>query len=249
MERSRSLTISEVNRLGHRLRATSRVSSDDLALLQRLLINHTALLQAVEAAIRSNVRGASPTGRLKTIGTIVDKLKREPTMALSRMRDIAGTRIVEEMTRQQQDVLVSEIADAIGTLGNVRILDRRADPRHGYRAVHLELQARPFHVEVQVRTQMQDQWAQIVERLGDRWGRQIRYGGNPERPTHVISGTLTRAGLWNSVQSLSRSIDQIEVMAVNESFGTAGPPEELQELRREVDELLEIIRDAPLAML
>ena len=38
-------------------------------------------------------------------------------MALSRMRDIAGTRVVEEMNRKQQDVLVTEIVDAVIHLG------------------------------------------------------------------------------------------------------------------------------------
>src|SRR2546426_4554058 len=34
-------------------------------------------------------------------------------------------------------------------------------------------------VEIQVRTERQNRWAQIVERLADKWGRQIRYGGDP----------------------------------------------------------------------
>jgi ppGpp synthetase/RelA/SpoT-type nucleotidyltranferase len=35
-------------------------------------------------------------------------------------------------------------------------------------------------VEIQVRTDLQDRWAQVFERLGDVWGRSIRYGGDPE---------------------------------------------------------------------
>jgi hypothetical protein len=39
------------------------------------------------------------------------------------------------------------------------------------------IQADDIPVEVQIRTDLQDSSAQIVERLGDRWGRGLRYGG------------------------------------------------------------------------
>jgi ppGpp synthetase/RelA/SpoT-type nucleotidyltranferase len=31
-------------------------------------------------------------------------------------------------------------------------------------------------VEIQIRTKVQDAWAQITEKAGDRWGRGLRYG-------------------------------------------------------------------------
>jgi ppGpp synthetase/RelA/SpoT-type nucleotidyltranferase len=204
-----------------------------------LLANHSRLLQEVEGAIRAKVKHVSPTGRLKTIGTIVDKLKRERTMAMSHMRDIAGIRIVEEMTRIQQDVLVDEIADAVQTLGSVKRIDRRTDPRHGYRAVHIELEARPYHCEIQVRTRLQDQWAQIVEKLGDRWGRQIRYGESPNSPRQRVAGKVTREQLWKGVVGLAEVIDACEVMAA-EQAGQA-PSDELATLRATLDQMLSTI--------
>jgi hypothetical protein len=64
-----------------------------------------------------------------------------------------------------------------------RLIDRRADPRYGYRAVHLIVRIDQMPLEIQIRTQMQDTWANIVERLADRWGRGIRYGQDPEVPS------------------------------------------------------------------
>jgi hypothetical protein len=235
------LSTSEVDRLGRRLRHGTVISDDDLSLLQRHLFNHSALLEAAESAIREGVRGVTPHGRLKTVGTIVDKLRRESTMALSRMRDVAGTRIVEEMNRVEQSVVSDEVADALRNLGQVTVIDRRRDPRHGYRAIHLELSQRPYHVEVQIRTRMQDQWAQIVERLGDRWGRQIRYGQPPSDPEASIGPTMTRMGMWEIVQDMSDAIDEYEVVVAREAGRPEGVSEEAQRLRSQIDAILDQI--------
>jgi ppGpp synthetase/RelA/SpoT-type nucleotidyltranferase len=64
-------------------------------------------------------------------------------------------------------------------------------------------------VEVQIRTRLQDLWAQLVERLGDAWGRQIRYGGEPDDAQRFVGG-ITRAELWQLVQDLSKHIDEAE---------------------------------------
>jgi hypothetical protein len=45
-----------------------------------------------------------------------------------------------------------------------------------------------FIVEIQVRTTLQDLWAQAVERLADEVGREIRYGGVPA----AHAGTVER---------------------------------------------------------
>jgi len=46
--------------------------------------------------------------------------------------------------------------------------------------VHLVVKLDGIPVEVQVRTVLQHAWAQSMERLGDAWGRAIRYGGEPD---------------------------------------------------------------------
>lgn len=202
------LTTSQLKRLGRSLRHES-LSEQELDLLQQFREEHFGLLERVQLAVRTAVPDARATSRLKTVQTIVDKLRREQSMALNRMRDIAGLRIVDEMDRAQQDVLVSEIRDALRALGDVKVIDRRKSPSHGYRAVHLELRCEGRYVEVQVRTRRQDQWAQFVESLGDTWGRQIRYGGGPNEPDRRI-GSMTRREVWGLVLSLADAIDAFE---------------------------------------
>ena len=47
-------------------------------------------------------------------------------------------------------------------------------------------------MEIQVRTKLQDTWAQISEKLGDIWGRGLRYGEGPDLPdTPVQLGSAT----------------------------------------------------------
>ncbi len=68
-------------------------------------------------------------------------------------------------------------------------------------------------VEIQVRTDLQDTWAQIFERLGDRWGRGIRYGQDPENPEGmVLSGefVVSRREAVALLMTLSDAISTVE---------------------------------------
>jgi hypothetical protein len=66
-----------------------------------------------------------------------------------------------------------------------RSVDRRTEPSHGYRAVHVIVKLQGRLVELQVRTRLQDSWAQAMERLADRLGRDIRYGAQAKDPRVV----------------------------------------------------------------
>lgn len=46
--------------------------------------------------------------------------------------------------------------------------------------MHVIVNVDGMPIEIQIRTELQDLWAQIFERLGDVWGRAIRYGGEPD---------------------------------------------------------------------
>jgi ppGpp synthetase/RelA/SpoT-type nucleotidyltranferase len=172
----------EIDRLGNRIRdAGGLLGEDERGLLEQVLSSYLETLErAVEIVERGLYpRAVSPTPRLKSDKTLIEKLLREPKMRLSRVEDIAGMRIVEEITRLQQD----ELADRIAALfEGSRIIDRRADPRSGYRAVHLRVTLDGRFVEIQVRTTLQNLWAQAYEALGDVWGRGIRYGELPTEP-------------------------------------------------------------------
>jgi ppGpp synthetase/RelA/SpoT-type nucleotidyltranferase len=240
MRRDR-LTVSAINRLSTRIRKSDVLSTGDLDLLQRLREEHFDLLDGVQADIQSRLSAVDQTSRLKTVQTIVDKVRRGTS--LSRMQDIAGVRIVQQMNRVQQDYLVSQVAEAVG---ECKIVDRRAKPQFGYRAVHLLVRRDERWVEIQVRTQMQDQWAQITESLGDTWGRQIRYGELPLEPDRrVLASDISRRDLWAMVQTVADSIEALELSIVRmQSEPDDELGQDIVELREQLSRILEGIAKA-----
>jgi len=72
-------------------------------------------------------------------------------------------RIVGEFDRRGQDELVEGIVALFGD-GNraPKVVDRRAEPMHWYRAVHVIVFPEGAPVEIQVRTGWQHEWAEFV---------------------------------------------------------------------------------------
>jgi ppGpp synthetase/RelA/SpoT-type nucleotidyltranferase len=138
--------------------------------------------------------------RVKTVDTLRDKLIRQDSTPLFRIHDIIGARVTANMTLQQQNELVRIIA---ANFPKCRISDLRYHPHTGYRAVHVicRLQ-RGIFVEIQVRTALQDGWANCFEAISDRYGREIRYGEFPvdEDASRVV----------NEMMELSRECGSLE---------------------------------------
>jgi ppGpp synthetase/RelA/SpoT-type nucleotidyltranferase len=174
------MTKGEINRLGERLAASETPSQADLVQLAKVLAAYQVVLESVMDDLRA--LGFSPTGRVKTTTSMISKLRRIRGMDLSRVQDLAGARfVVDDLTAQ--DMARDKIREFYSGEGcPVIVTDRRTDPSYGYRAVHVRVTIQAMPVEIQIRTELQDSWAQIVERLADRWGRGIRYGEDPERP-------------------------------------------------------------------
>jgi len=193
----------QIDRLGNRLR-TSDPTAEDLELLGQVGELYAGALAEVLRVLTD--LGLEPGGRLKTVGTLVDKLRRIPE-PLSRIQDVAGARVVAEMNREEQDRLVGLITDRFD---HYRVKDRRVEPSYGYRAVHVIVRVQGRPVEIQVRTHLQDLWAQIVERLADVWGRQIRYGGPPSGPDLPATGGMTRHELVEWVMELALAVHAVE---------------------------------------
>jgi ppGpp synthetase/RelA/SpoT-type nucleotidyltranferase len=204
-----------MDRLGRRLTEARTPSEEDLDLLEKILVAYDETLSEVRQRLAE--LGFTPTTRLKTTGTLIDKLRREVGMGFKGMQDIAGARLVVEGNHSVQDEVVSKIIDHFSTDDRPpRTIDRRQKPSWGYRAVHVIVTVDGLPAEVQVRTQLQDVWAQTVERLADSWGRDIRYGGEPSDP-HLKAGPRlaeTRGQAWPFVRDqmnhLSEVIDKLD---------------------------------------
>jgi ppGpp synthetase/RelA/SpoT-type nucleotidyltranferase len=150
-------------------------------------------------------RSIEVTSRPKTIDTLRQKLVRDHNTPLPNIQDVAGVRFEAEMSLDEQDLVVSKIVDLFDHDPATSIHDLRENPHSGYRAVHIWLRfdgsVEQLHgpVEVQVRTHLQGQWANMYESAADLLGRGIRYEEMPEDPA-----------IARSVEALkSISIDQI----------------------------------------
>lgn len=202
---------SALDKLGDRLAASEQISDDDYDLLLRVLTAYQAALN--ETQERLVALGYAPTTRTKTTSVLIEKLRRETGMKLKGVQDIAGARIVADCSRDEQDEIVRRIvAEFADSARPPKVKDRRTEPSAGYRAVHVVVTVQDVPVEIQVRTWRQDQWAQIVESLGDKWGRGLRYGAEPDDPNRVVidETDVTRREMWQLIQVLSDSIARIE---------------------------------------
>lgn len=178
-----TMSRSSIDALGHRLAKASTPSADDLAKLAALQRDYSIALDAavdtVRRALGTPLRfgrtSLALTPRVKTPTTLIDKLRRGTS--LSSVQDVVGFRIVGPLNLKEQDDLTARLLELFP---DSKVVDRRRNPMHGYRAVHVIARYSGVTIEVQIRTHYQQAWAEATERLADSWGRGIRYGLSPD---------------------------------------------------------------------
>jgi ppGpp synthetase/RelA/SpoT-type nucleotidyltranferase len=109
---------------------------------------------------------------LKTVRSTIAKLRRQTT-TLRQIQDIVGCRIVV-LGVHDQEIYAGELERLFPS---AQIIDRRTMPQHGYRAMHFIVRDESRRFEIQLRTIIQDDWANLVEKVADRMGIEIKYGG------------------------------------------------------------------------
>jgi len=198
----------QLKKLTQRLR-TGTETPEDLHRLADVLIHYRQVLERAHnevARLCAETQHAEPMApRVKTLKTSMEKLHRQPDLhSLAQIRDLAGLRVVVHGTRIDQDEIAARISTLLPDDGRPpKLIDRRADPRSGYRAVHLEVRREGILMEVQVRTALQHRWAELFERAADRLGRGLRYGEH----VHV---TPLAATFLDALDALSEWIDHFE---------------------------------------
>jgi Region found in RelA / SpoT proteins len=205
----------QLNKLGKRLASREPITDADYALLAQVAEDYQAVLDKVEARLQD--LGYQATTRVKTTGTLQDKLRRSPHLPLKNIHDVAGARIVIDGDREEQDRVAARIVQAFADCPKVpEPIDRRKEPSHGYRAFHVVVYEEGIPVEIQIRTKLQDTWAQITEKLGDAWGRGLRYGLGPDQPNLLAAGGtgegVTRGELMQVMMRLSDAINVAETL-------------------------------------
>lgn len=178
---------SQVNKAGKVLRRWARgelVGHEHDAALS-VLLEHRAAFQSpltkAAMALRSMVQTegcrVEVSQRLKRIPTIVDKLRREPTMQLANMQDIGGCRAVLDSVDELRRVQARRSRNR----PPLRVSDYIAAPRSsGYRAGHVVVSYDDRPIEVQLRTRVMHEWAIAVERTSGRMGKDLKAGLGPE---------------------------------------------------------------------
>ncbi|HEV2641290.1 MAG TPA: hypothetical protein VGT98_01215, partial [Candidatus Elarobacter sp.] len=175
------LSKSQLDKLGSRLRTSTDPEDADLVLLDRYRERFVAMNDTVLEELQE-LTGVAIESRHKSVPSIVAKLRRRQPARLSAIQDLAGARILVWDLRAQ-DQLVEKLA---GRYPNAVVDDKRRQPTFNYRAVHVIIEA-PLPYEVQVRTLNQQTWAQLSERLADRYGFELKYGGGPQEVAAALA--------------------------------------------------------------
>lgn len=227
---SKEISKTQVDRLGDRLKK-GNITEDDLRLLDQYRRSYTEAYELVVGSIRREL-GLEPTGRpAKSTTSISDKLRRE-SIRLTQIQDIAGCRLIVSDIAEQDRVVES----LSNLFERVSVIDRRQQPSHGYRAVHVIAGWDGKLIEIQVRTELQHLWAELSEKLSDLEDPAIKYGGGDETTQRLLASiskvvTLEEKGetLLLSVMAGPNIEESDKVNAINER----------QKLRRQTFELLQ----------
>lgn len=225
------LTPSQVNKAGRILRSLTRGAppafeewSWAITVVVEYRAAHQYPLTKATMGLRSMVNTercrVEVSQRLKRIPTIIDKLKREPTMKLATMQDIGGCRAVldsiDEVRRVQH-----RLAKRRPPLRVRDYIQVRRDT--GYRGVHVVVcysgvggSARA--IEVQLRTRAMHEWAVTVERLSGRLKKDLKGGAGPPQILELleaISEAMALEELGQAVPAgLEMRIDQLRQAAL-----------------------------------
>lgn len=186
------LSKSQIDKLGDRLRKGSP-SEEDLILLDRYRLSFSHSYETVFSILKQELRERviieEATGRVaKSTISIIEKLGREKTR-LSSMQDIAGCRLVVPDIRSQEEVIELLTNSPIPIFSEMSVIDRRTNPSHGYRAIHVIVKIEGKPVEIQIRSRLQHLWAELSEKFSDNIDPSIKYGGGDESFLEYLAKT------------------------------------------------------------
>ena len=180
---------SQIDRLGDRLKK-GNIEEADLRMLDQYRRSYVEAYGIVVGAIREKLL-LEPTGRpAKSTPSIAEKLRRE-SIRLTQIQDIAGCRLIAVDIADQ-----NKVVESLNNLfEDVTVVDRREQPSHGYRAVHVIVRCQGKLIEIQVRTELQHFWAELSEKLSDVLDQTIKYGGGNKEIQDFLAQSSLLVGM------------------------------------------------------
>lgn len=178
----------QLNKAGEVLRARPDDSSS-LSLLSEWRANHVHALglafKLVQKYTKKVGNNALYGQRLKRVSSIINKLRRNQTMKLSRMQDIGGCRVILS-DYEKVFSLFNLLKKSKSILPNERnYIHYPKDD--GYRSIHLIYKCSSkvptyagLSIEIQLRTKLQHAWATTVEIVDTFEGQTLKLGGGSE---------------------------------------------------------------------
>jgi putative GTP pyrophosphokinase len=218
---------SQVTRAGKILRQSKNGSRGNREEVERALdvlvafrATHAAPLIKANMGLRSRLKTVDcpveVSQRLKRIPTIVDKLVREPNMALGTMGDIGGCRALLDSIEQVRRVETRLLRN--GPV--VRHSDYITEPRAtGYRAVHIIVEYDNRRIEIQLRTRVMHAWAFTVERLAGRLEQDVKGGQGPREVVDWLEAVSEAMAL----EETNHSVDAMMLERINRLRAAAMP--------------------------
>lgn len=202
----------QVDLAGDRIRSGTSTAAD-VTLLEQWRASHLYVINTFQSRLRDRRRrhkdDVSIAQRLKRRPTIVDKLQREPGMALSRMHDIAGLRLIFDDVSDLQAFRAGfhNSRAEHELIGGDDRYDYLTHPkRTGYRGIHDVYRYKVgsaagqawngLRLEIQYRTVVQHAWATAVEISDIVNATRLKFGGaaaDLERVFLLTSELLARA--------------------------------------------------------
>ena len=190
----------------------------ELAVVEAFRKAHAAPLTRVAANLRYYVSEASGGSfvigqRLKRMATIRDKLDREPSMSLSRMHDLGGCRAVLH-DQAAVDQVLARLREQRRWALLPRTWDYVSRPKpDGYRAKHVVARKDGVLIEIQLRTEIQHTWAELVERLDRSLGTRLKAGqADPSVRVALVRGSEIMAAFERG--EIDRAATMVALRAV-----------------------------------
>lgn len=230
------MTKTQIDRLGNRLRK-GNISEADLRLLDSYRRSFSDAYEVVLGTIRKELALALTGRPAKSTTSISDKLRRE-SIRLTQIQDIAGCRLIVPDIANQELVVQS----LSSLFEHTAVIDRRRQPSHGYRAVHVIASCGGKMIEIQVRTSLQQVWAELSEKFSDTVDPAVKYGGGDEYTLTILTKTsslvATQELLETQFTDRQALLSSQGNLMDNKKQELIDLQDKLSSLKREVRELL-----------